>query len=1011
MKAPAFLSAHLARSPAVATIPAGADFLRELIAPIVEAYKDDPIGLSRLTLFLPNRRAIRTAGQLFGDLGEGEVTLLPRLRALGDLDEEDLIISGQPPAAALELKPSADPVTRRLQLAHLVRAKEIAQDRGADWLSAIRTGELLGRFLDGLHRDDVHYSQLETFSSGDLEGDVAKHWAEQLDFLSILGSAWPQILEAQGWMEGAERRTAILNELGEVLLHAPQDPVIVAGSLGTVKATSRFMARVAMSEAGVVILPGFEPEMDTEAWEAIEAPHPQAIFRGWLKNDLDDLPRKCVLPWTEEKDTLRPRRAFLSLALRPANATDSWYDGFAALQDAGELRAACEGLRLLAAESPDEEAALISLLLREALNVPDRTAMLVTPDRDLARRVCAKLRAWSIDVDDTGGTPLGGTFRGTFMRAVAAWLGDPSSGAALMQILNHELCQWGQDLDTARQSARRIDLELRGVKYPCWADLISGVSPRLGEKLPAALPLLDLLSSHLDQFVAAGTLAQQISVMTDLAEQLSATDKEEGVTRLWRYEDGELLSSTIDGLLTSPVLPQDPAGTNFADLFEALLGSAVVRRVGVGHPRLFVYGLVEARLQTADLTILAGLNEGVWPDAAPEDPFLSRQMRVSLGLAAPEQSIGRAAHDFEQHAARPDVVLSRSMRQGRSPASASRWWVRIESFLRAGGLQKDVDITDSLRALRAIREAPPASEIAHAPPPEPVPPKSAMPPELSVTAIGRLMRDPYAIYARQVLKLKHLQPLDMPVGYAERGNVYHDLYQALGEEPGVWEARGEDLLVEVFRKYRIPMDYLVFWRRDTARALANWQVLLESLTPELSESWFEETGLWTLKLPSGEMRLNGRADRIDRCQDGLLNIIDYKTGVPPTMRQDLAFDPQLSILALMARAGAFEKFEAAGTHRIAYLPILKELDAPIFGDLKADGRDYKSELWGQELADHIEEVDRRLRELLEAMLSGERPFRSQIYPKKAADTGDYDLLARRGEWAVRGDDGGTENGD
>ncbi|MEM9234180.1 MAG: hypothetical protein AAGA69_08080, partial [Pseudomonadota bacterium] len=68
MTPPAFLGSHLSRTPAVATIPAGADFLRVLIEPLVDAYQDDPLSLSRLTLFLPNRRAVRSAAVIFGEM-------------------------------------------------------------------------------------------------------------------------------------------------------------------------------------------------------------------------------------------------------------------------------------------------------------------------------------------------------------------------------------------------------------------------------------------------------------------------------------------------------------------------------------------------------------------------------------------------------------------------------------------------------------------------------------------------------------------------------------------------------------------------------------------------------------------------------------------------------------------------------------------------------------------------------------------------------------------------------
>ena len=1014
MTAPSFLADHLARTPSVSTIPAGAAFLEALARPLSEAYRDDPLGFSDLTIFLPNNRAKRALASLLGELaGEREAAILPRLRTLGDVDEEDLFLSGQPPAAALDLPPPADMTARRLLLARLLREKAKALGRSADWPTALLASDTLGRFLDGLLRDEVPFSALESFSPADMPENAARHWRESLEFLEILGHAWPQVMAANGWMEPAERRAALLGALGETIAGNPDGPpVIVAGALGTARATARFMAKIAQSPRGHVILPGLDLHLDDEGWREIEAPHPQAVFRDWLRLDLGDVERDIVKPWMEDVSEGEARRRFLSLALRPAGATDSWYDGFRDLEAAGTLTEASQGLEVIEAETADEEAALIALLLRRALKEPEQTAMLVTPDRDLARRVCLKLRAWCIEVDDTGGIPLGGTFRGTFLRACAAWLDDPASTVALIQMLNHDLAAWGEDVEMVRRVTRRADYLLRGPKYPDWTDLNDALRERMAESLPAAARLLDGLDDRLTAFRAAGALADKIKILIDLAEWLSTTTEQDGPARLWRYEDGEELAARLEGLLQSDYLPQEEVEGAFAPLFEALLGGGVMRRRGVGHPRLFVYGLVEARLQTADLTILAGLNEGVWPDAAPEDSFLSRGMRSQLGLSAPEMTIGRAAHDFDQHASRPKVVLSRAERQGRAPANPSRWWVRIESFLRAAGLREQVDITETLRDWRGARERPESVEDIKAPLPSP--PALVRPTRLRVTEIGRLIRDPYAIYARHILALDAWNLRDAEIGYAERGTAFHLLFQRLGQalkqDPGLdIDSAVESFLPEIFRQSRLPPEQSVLWQRAFQRGLAAYRAYEDTARMEGEPAVvMEEKHSWRMDISGRELEIVGKPDRIDRRVDGTLSIVDYKTGVPPTMKQEGTFDPQLSMLALMTEAGAFPSLGPSRVSRIAYLPMLKGgMTAPVFGDM-AGGEDKAGALSSPALDDHLVDIDQRLRTLFAAMLSGERPFPSQIHPMRVGDEGDYDHLARRGEWGVHG---GEEAGD
>ncbi|WOI53499.1 double-strand break repair protein AddB [Parvularcula sp. LCG005] len=993
-----------APTPALYTIPAGRPFLADLAAPILTAYADQPDAIADLTIFLPNRRAVRRLADVFFEksiaAGRGAV-ILPRLRALGDVTEEDLLFSGMPPAEASDLLPAADLTDRRLILARTIRQT----NQQADWPACLTAADDLAGLLDSFHLEDVPLSALHDLNHPEHVQNAAAHWEKSLEFLSIISRFWPALTEEQGWMEPAERQRVLMEALTENLVaHESGHPIIVAGSLGTVRATGKLMAAVAKMPSGCVVFPGLDLEMDERAWSLIDPPHPQALFRERLDRDFGFDDRAAVHPWPGMDDDLsaKARRSFLSLALRPAAATDDWYQRFTEFNANGAMAEACRGLSLAVAQTEDEEAGFVSLLIREALEQPDRTVMLVTPDRQLARRVTSKLRAWSIDVDDTGGVPAGGTYRGTFLRLVAAWLDDPACPVKLTAMLAHELASFGRDRADVQAINQKLDRRLRGRRQAPDLAALQAIVAAKDDPPTDVLALLDELIDHCRTFSEQTDTAGRLSTHVRIAERAASLPDEPGEQRLWRYEDGEHLARHLGALLQSSFLPEGGVNGSYHELFEALLGSGVVRKRG-GHPRLAIYGLMEARLQTADTIIVSGLNEGVWPDAAPTDSFLSRPMRQRLGLPSPEQKIGRAAHDFAQAAASPHVILTRSARRGRDPATPSRWLVRLESFLDKADMRKALDQSARLRTLLAARQM--ATEVVPRSAPEPKPPVSARPVELSISDIETMLRDPYSIYAKHILGLRAWDRLDDPIGAKHKGTAFHNVMQRIGEMPAGelptdLRTYARALVREEFSSGYYPDELQILWGEDIANFCQFVHLYEEQGRQYGDPVLIEAEGKWSFHLDDGSaFHIRGRVDRVDAFDGGKVSIVDFKSSEKrPTIDQMATFSPQLSVTALMLAAGAFEKAGPQVAGQIAFLNMFsaRSDDEPLFNGKHTVGSD--------EIDVHVTDADRRLREHLafyrdldQAYLSQPRSFFTNAY-------GDYDHLARRGEWAGQGSD-------
>ena len=1018
--------------PCVYTVAPGEPFLPAIAERLLAAYADDPLGLADVTLYLPSRRAKREMASAFLAATEGETALfLPSLRALGDVDEEDLILAGAPLDAETSLPPPADGLERRLVLARFLRrARQAAGEPVPGWPAALLAADELGRVLDEFHTEGVCLSKLQTLAQ---DTDVplgAEHWQRSLDFLKVVTEVWPAWIAQQHRMDGAERRRRLMEAMRPegVPGRAGEGPIIVAGSLGTVPATARFMRRVAEAPNGIVVLPGMDLTLDQEAWEAIEPPHPQALFHQLLRRFEDcswpdgrrGLARGDVQPWCGEA-AVSPRAAFLTLALRPAEATSDWHGRLHGFKREHEASAALEGLSIATAETEDEEAGFVALLMRETLATPGRTCTLVTPDRNLARRVRSKLKLWQVEVDDSGGVPLGGTYRGTFMRAVARWLCDVSDPVALAEVCGHTLCRIGEKAGIHERDARALNRALRGVRPGPGFDGLRRLlgsegfrvtGRRADEVIPRALALIDRLEAAAAPFLAARGAAEQLQAHVAVAQALATAVREDGETRLWRYEDGEALAILMADLLAQEaLLPQDPC--DYADLFDALIAGPVVRKRG-GHPRLAILGLLEARLQHADRVILAGLNEGVWPAEPRADAFLSRPMRATLGLPSPEMVVGRTAHDFAQLAAAPEVILTRSKRQGTKPADASRWLVRLESFVAAVGQHEARDRAPELRAwLARLHGLAPGEAVTPAAAPAPRPPVEIRPDRFSVSEVGTLVRDPYAIYARKVLDLPALGALTSGVVDArEKGEFYHEVFARFAER---WRkaappdpVRALTELSEGLMAERAMPDALrALWRPRLRVAFETYAQMDKEARERGDLVGTEIGGAWAFERGGRSYTLTARADRIDVGPDGRAAIIDYKTGNVPSMNQAVAtLSPQVALTAIMVREGAFADHglpsgtDCWGAGFVRSLPseapseVLKH--SSTFAHSGGSGRSVA-------LEDALRDAERGFLSWLDHFADPDTPYLSQPRPQFRNDYGDYDHLARRGEWSAQAD--------
>jgi ATP-dependent helicase/nuclease subunit B len=974
----------------VFTIGIDRRFADELASGVLDEHAGEPLALADMLILVPTRRSVRALREAFLRAADGKPTLLPRLVPLGDLDEsewQDLSADG----ADLALPPSIDPAEREALLAQMVgafkddRGEPIAQSAA----QALKLARELGGLLDELAIDGVPFDRLEAL----VEGNFAHHWQRTLRFLAIVGEAWPKVLAERGQIDAIARRTqSIRAQAARWRDTPPKSAVIAAGSTGSQPATRELLSVIASLPHGAVVLPGLDRDMDEASWQKLEPTHPQFGLRELLgalgrnRSDVTDWPGGPGDP---------ARRLLIAELMRPAETSDAWIKPSAASLE-HVTRADCA--------TPHQEALVVALALREALQTTNRTAALVTPDRDLARRVAAELKRWDIDIDDSAGESLLDTPPATLLRALLGAVEHDFAPIDLLALLKHPLCRLGFDRAVLLDAVRRLDRKcLRGLKpSPGLAALRERIErTEFGDPADrrAVVALVDKLDAATAELCAS--VEKSAAPAALLEATIAAAEKLVSPLTLWSGEAGEALSDALARLRAAwadrPVI----SGAEWPALLVTMLASAILRPSFGRHPRLAIWGPLEARLQRADLLVLGGLNEGIWPPAVETGPWLNRPMRAALGLAQPERRIGLAAHDFAASIAAERVLLTRAEREGGSPTVPSRWLARLDALFGydPDGAQPPPEyIQRGRRSYLAWAEAI-DGQVEYKPwsRPEPRPPLEARPTRLSVSSVEQWRRDPYGLYARRILGLEPLDPLEAELGAADRGSALHDALDEFlrshpsGRLPGDalsrFEAMGEKHLRDMLAA---PAERAFWWPRF--KRLARWFVALEDDRRARGTRLLGSETVGSLIV--GPLTIEARADRIDEVAPGDWEIIDYKTGrVPSSKELNALFAPQLLLEAAMAERGGFGKIKGkAKTAR----PVYWQANG------LGDGGDIKEIKGGDELVPAMLALVGRMAAHFAIPAT---PYAAVPWPEFIPHFNDYKHLERIAEWSTAGTGG------
>lgn len=982
--------------PAIYNIAAHGGFADALAQGLIDRFAKDPLGLARGLIILPNNRARRAVHDAFVRLSEGGL-LLPQMAVIGDLElDESIGVALDSGELALDIPPSVDSLDRLLMLARLIEMESAAKGSALLSKEALRLAREFARTLDQLTVEEIALKDLFDI---DVEPELSGHWQDSLAFFRIIAEKWQVKLKDMGVVDEAARRNALFDQSVTAWKTNPPDHFVVAAGITTsAPAIARFLRAIAFLPDGMVVLPDLDMVMVDEEWDMLgpfepdaetgktgraQETHPQYHMKLLLERM--SIARGEIMRWprTGTSGAAAKRSTALSNAFAIPKLTSRWQS-----LDANERSLA--GVQTVEALNSAEEAQIVGLLAREALETPERRVAIITPDRALAGRISAHLERWNIAADDTAGQPLSKKPEGIFFLALLSAATDGFPPAEFLALLKHPLVNAGDERLEWLTQVRKLDLLMRG---PRPAPGLAGIDSLFQSEDRRSKGLRqDLLPWWQEVRMIFEPAAKALSGAVDWGAMLAEIRQLADVLtngQVWAGPAGrqlaDFLSDMEDRAALGPMKIQSP---EIASYFETFLTDMPVRPPYGGHPRIALYGLLEARLQQAELVICCGLNEGSWPQAITPDPWLAPMVRKSLGLPAQERQIGLSAHDLVGAMGAQNVVLTRAGRDGSGPAIASRFLLRLKAMC-GDNLKEHPIVQEWARRI----DKPEEPIRIEQPAPEPSAEQRRV--KLSVTNVDRLIADPFAFYAAKIMGLGSLDMIDAEPSPAWRGSIIHDILDKWAKEddydPDSLKRRALAFLNErsshpLMRTLWAPrlMEGLL-WVADTVA-----QQRADGRTPAKSE----QKGSATI----AGVDLFGIADRIDRMADGSLGIVDYKTGGPPSNKAvKEGFALQLGLLGAIAEKGSFGGLSGTASG-FEYWSLAKQGGKDNFGYIATPTNPRSPD---KVEADQM--VDHAVAEFTKAVtgyILGNEPMTAKLHPEYAPYA-DYDQLMRLEEWYGR----------
>ena len=986
-------------------------FLDVLAKYVLETAKEQNLNIANDLILLPTRRSCRYLKEIFFNLNGKNASLLPTIRSLGDIDENGIaLLDYENEELEIDLPPAISSIERNLILSSMVKVK--MKDLSEEQTYSLAVD--LAHLMDTVEMEELSFDNLKNIVSV----EYSEHWQETLEFLKIITEEYPKVLAYYNLINPVARKVKLIEKQIDFWKKYPRKGRIFAGgSTGSLVPIAKMLKTIANMKNGFLILPGLDKNISDSDFEILTSDltlnqnHPQygllKLIKG-LSLKVSDIPE---LPLYENYDIApQSREALSSYIMLSPQMNDSWEN----LRKSQKFEQnTLDGVSEITFDDESEEVLGLSLLLRKSIEENKKT-LLITPDRKIAKSVSNKLKRWNVLVDDSAGIPASDTITGNYFLLVLKMIYDDFSPYSLLAVLKHKYTHLGyskEALETIITKFEKDILRLYGnVKNIEDIEALLNLSPSsLAKKSPrynskqteSSTPIISDLIKRVkgltndfytlmkskEKYNLYDLLVKHIQLVESFvsSEEINTNDT------LYSSDLHEQFSSEIRDLLDSlKVLKNKKDNLNidcmtasayFVFISNYFLSLNLRPTIGTDS-NIAIMNSIEARLLPADLYIMSGLTDGVFPSVSSDDPWMNRAMKASFGLPLPERKIGLSSHDFIEFFCKKNVIMTHSSKIDKKTTITSRWLSKFSAIKEICNIKTDDYVSKEVKSW--INNFNIEKNISRYLRPAPKLPKEIRmkPIKFSATEIETFLKDPYEIFVKKFLSLYKQDEINSNQLHIEFGDIIHNALDIFVKN----NYQTSDELLNLMQQQISPtmnISQIDFWK-PRFKEIAEWFV--KSYTEnknKIQKSIVEEKGSFEF---IKDFILEAKADRIDVLTDGTLSIMDYKTGNPPSEKSVKRGDsPQLLVETIIAENNGYKNLpKNSKVSEIKYIKLKKD--------------DLGHEIIIDDIEDAVNNLQKILFNTVKEFRNEDTPFYSQPNESKKLKFSNYDHLARIKEW-------------
>jgi ATP-dependent helicase/nuclease subunit B len=828
---------------------------------------------------MPNRRSANALRTVFLEEIESGSRILPSIEAIGDLDEKAIVLSGVDSDSLLEYLKSQK-TSLEIGYRLLLLRETMLNYSHSSIEQAMGLSKELDVFLRDIENYEIDFSKLDNLVGEDL----AIHWQQILDFLKNFGTRWQDLLNKHNIASTYGNRVSSVRFYEKILKKVGlKNPLLMVGNFEPSESTLNLMKTLLKCDNAYLIFKGLENVMTAEECQSIDETHSHFLSEKTLEKLALDKRSMVNLRYPEYKTIGNDSLQSLYISMLPPELTYRWQNN----DKICELK----HIQYIECREIHDELNLIMVYLLDHIAKNGLKNIALVANQELSQRLELLLSYWNIPFNNNYGKKfiLHGVVR--YLMLIVEVYNENYRANKLLSLLKNNFTRFGYDrekllkniqlfeeyilhngvnrngMESYRVNLRSVENEQTREDLTEFFDRIESYFAILDGK---NLPLEKLVQNHLQ-----------------LAEKLAGSVENDGADILWHSEEsGEKVRELFYGelLLQSKYF----GNSNIAD-YEYILNFLISERSYSDdyslYPAVNITSVQEAQLINYDLVIIANLNDGANPMNTPPDPWMSRKMRIDLGLPPRETEIGKSYFNLIQLVAQKKVLLTRSRNVDGTPSIKSRFLQRLETMLHCNGLGLATNeaIVRGFQKYHSFEYN--LENNIYKVRPQPKPPVNLRPRNLSATNIDLLNLNPYDIYVKKILALKKTNPLEKENIHARVGIILHSIFERYSRDYEKYRRSGSGalaLLVKDTLDHSFANDQLLT-ELYYDRVLETTRYFIELDERSRKENYSITLEDWNeCDLGAGKnFFLSARIDRMEKLNNSM-RIIDYKTGTAPS---------------------------------------------------------------------------------------------------------------------------------